>query len=132
MHWEEYRKAYYEFSAMASERSRQLAYAGIAVIWVFRSSDDKLDSSLIWPLGLFVAGLFLDLIQYVVATLVWRSKFRKAESAAQAGAANDAAHSSVLVWPMNVCFAFKVVCVLCAYCCLLSAVGTRIHEIDTP
>lgn len=67
--------AYYEASGKASELSRQLAFAGIAIIWLFRVGEQsggiQFSEALLVPLFCFVAGLALDLGQYVYKSIVW-------------------------------------------------------------
>ena len=65
----EIRDAYYEASGTVSDISRQLAFAGIAVIWVLKVGDGSggipFSSELVIPLYCFVSALGLDLLQYV-------------------------------------------------------------------
>ncbi|PCH60763.1 MAG: hypothetical protein COC05_03405 [Gammaproteobacteria bacterium] len=67
--------ASYEASGKASDLSRQLAFAGIAIIWLFRvggqSGGVQFSEELLVPLYCFVAGLTLDLGQYVYKAIVW-------------------------------------------------------------
>jgi len=72
----EIRSAYYESTGKVSELVRQLALAGIAVIWIFRVGGDssggiKYGHTLIWPLGFFVAALGCDLLQYLYYSATW-------------------------------------------------------------
>jgi hypothetical protein len=70
----DYRETYYEFSGKASEVARKLAFAGIAVVWIFKASgtsSPKIPLDLYLPTGLFVLTLVFDLLQYVSATIVW-------------------------------------------------------------
>jgi hypothetical protein len=63
-----------EFSAKASDLSRQLAFAGIAIIWIFAKQDNSsltIPKELIRPALLFCISLALDLTQYVVLTAIW-------------------------------------------------------------
>lgn len=65
----------YEASDKASNLSRQLAFAGIAIIWIFRvgtkSGGVQFSEELLLPLYCFVAGLALDLGQYVYKAIIW-------------------------------------------------------------
>ena len=65
----------YEASNKTSELSRQLAFAGIAIIWIFRvgtqSGEVRFPEELLAPLYCFAAGLALDLGQYVYKTIAW-------------------------------------------------------------
>jgi hypothetical protein len=69
----EYRQVYYELSGKASDVSRNLAFAGIAVIWLFKVGDaaPRLPVNLMLPLVLFCVGLAFDLLQYVAGVAVW-------------------------------------------------------------
>ncbi|HEX5733940.1 MAG TPA: hypothetical protein VF131_13990 [Blastocatellia bacterium] len=68
------RENYYYFSQKTSEIVRQLGFAGIAVIWVFKT---EIDGKLFVPpelisIGKFlIAGLGLDLFHYAYGTLAW-------------------------------------------------------------
>lgn len=70
----DYLDAYYEFSEKTSTVTRQLTFAGIAVVWIFKSgegSNIQLPQQLIYSLLFFVICLGFDLLQYVVGTLIW-------------------------------------------------------------
>jgi hypothetical protein len=65
----------------ASEITRQLALAGIAVIWLFKttSTSTPIPKAYLLPLWFFLAALLLDLMQYVIAGLVWTAFEKKRE-----------------------------------------------------
>jgi hypothetical protein len=68
------RENYYYFSQKTSEIVRQLGFAGIALIWIFRTGGDgkqTIPSELIPPIGLIVIGLTFDLLQYIAGALSW-------------------------------------------------------------
>ncbi len=77
----DYRETFYEFSGKASDIARQLSFAGIGVIWIFRIGDDKPEfPAMLFPaLALFVIALSFDLFQYVVASVIWRIFYRHHE-----------------------------------------------------
>ncbi len=61
---EKFRESYYELSGKASDTARNLAFAGIAIIWIFRTGEgvaNKIPQAIFWPLGLFAVALALDL-----------------------------------------------------------------------
>jgi len=65
---------YYFYSGKTSDIIRQLALAGIAVIWLFKLGPDnapKLPSELISPLIFIVCCLLCDLAQYTLGTIIW-------------------------------------------------------------
>ena len=73
----ELRDAYYDASGTVSDLVRKLAFAGIAVVWIFRVGDKtgglKYFDAMLWPLGLFVASLAADFLQYLYKAIVWGS-----------------------------------------------------------
>jgi hypothetical protein len=73
MRLKEYKDVYYEFSGNASDISRQLAFAGIAIIWIFRSVENptKIPEPLLLPFAFMVSCLFFDILQYLAGTTVW-------------------------------------------------------------
>ena len=83
----EIREDYVRYSTNVSELSRNLAYAGIGIVWIFkqsRNNDELLStfmssipSELRWPLILFVVVLILDLFQYVIQTAIWYPYYAK-------------------------------------------------------
>jgi len=70
----EAREAYYDYSRKASEINRQLGFAGIALIWVFRIEGPQrtqLPPNLLLAATVIFISLALDLLQYVIGTLTW-------------------------------------------------------------
>ncbi len=70
----DYRDTYYEFSRTASSIARTLAFAGIALIWIFRielKPIARIPSELLAPLALLATTLAFDLLQYISGTCVW-------------------------------------------------------------
>lgn len=66
----EAKKEYLFFSAEVSKLNRQLAFAGIAVVWIFRGEAGgilNVPGGLILPLIMFVASLFVDFLYYLSA-----------------------------------------------------------------
>ena len=73
----ELRDAYYEASGVVSVISRQLTFAGIAVIWLLKVGSNSggipFSGELLIPLYCFVLALSVDLLQYVYKTIAWGS-----------------------------------------------------------
>jgi hypothetical protein len=69
------REAYYDHSGKLSEIVRQLSFAGIAVVWIFRSGEGageiSYDDSLVPALLFFVGAIAFDLLHYLYASLAW-------------------------------------------------------------
>lgn len=111
------REAYYQHTGRASDVLRQLGVAGIGVIWVFKAEVNGLSAiphPLLLPALLLVAGLFLDLLQYVLASAMWGSYARMHE---RKGTRPD---DSIVAprwinWPALVCYGGKVLLILAAY-----------------
>jgi len=65
---------YYYYTGKTSEIIRQLGFAGIAVVWVFKADvagRPIVPSELIPAAFLIGAGLTLDLLHYVAGSLIW-------------------------------------------------------------
>jgi hypothetical protein len=63
-------------STRVSEVARNLNFAGIALIWLFRSGEKASGGIpytdwLLWPLGVFILAASFDLLQYLYASAVW-------------------------------------------------------------
>lgn len=74
MKLEDYKKDYQEFSGLASNRVRSLAFGGIAVTWIFRTgsgNSTRIPSELLFPLLLFVISLGMDFLHYLIASAIW-------------------------------------------------------------
>lgn len=74
MKLETIRTTYDFFTGKASEINRQLIFAGIALIWIFKtesSSHILLPLDLLIPAKIFIIALILDILQYVVSGIIW-------------------------------------------------------------
>lgn len=71
MRLNEAREFYYFHTGKTSEIVRQLALAGIAVIWIFKVGQTQIPPELLLPLYLIAATLVLDFFQYFVAATIW-------------------------------------------------------------
>ena len=77
-----YKKASEEYSGKASDINRNLLFAGIAIIWIFKKDTNggiDLPQFLLYPLLTFVIGLITDLLQYVDGYHLWHDFFRRHE-----------------------------------------------------
>jgi len=69
-------------STKASDVARQLGFAGIALVWVFKTAAQDtpvIPAELYLPGALIMVGLALDLLQYAVTTGALQYLFRKKE-----------------------------------------------------
>ncbi|MEC3876419.1 hypothetical protein [Chryseobacterium salviniae] len=70
----EYQQDYYTFTGKLSDISRQLSLAGIAIIWIFKTTvKDKiiLDASLKYAATFIILSLAADLLQYTYQSITW-------------------------------------------------------------
>lgn len=128
MNLKDARENYYFHSGKTSELVRQLALAGIAVVWLFKYEVlgvPKIPAPLLVPLCLIVIGLAFDLLQYATATGIWGVFQRRKE---HAGVSEDAEFTAPpqLNWPALVFFWLKVLSIAVAYVQLLQHVSRTV------
>lgn len=118
----EYRDDYYALSGKASDVVRSLGFAGIAVIWIFKSAQPEgkyiLPLDLYWAGLLIVASLALDLLQYALGALIWGAFWRLNE---KSGVLDDEKLDapSYFNWPALICFWGKLLTMIIAYALVL-------------
>jgi peptidoglycan/LPS O-acetylase OafA/YrhL len=117
MKLKDYKIEYQWYSGKASDIVRHLSFAGIAIIWIFKSQSQnmpKIPDSLLLPLALFCVSLGSDLLQYVSGYLIWFIFYRYQE---MSGIKNDdeIEHSSFLPLPLHIFMLIKVTAVIIAY-----------------
>jgi hypothetical protein len=114
---QDYRDTFYTFSGKASDLNRQLGFAGIALIWLFKkdvNGSPAIPTDLIVPGVLIVSSLTLDMLHYCVASIIWHTFYRSKEKA-NVGEDDDIEHGVCLVIPINFLFGLKILCVVAAY-----------------
>lgn len=122
----EFRKKSNEYTAKASEITRQLSLAGIAIIWLFKNVDDKqnianitqslFDKFLIIPLLTLTIALLVDLFQYVIAGQTWINFFRKKEIEFENSTEDPEIKApEKLRIPIYVCYYTKIVLMLFSF-----------------
>jgi hypothetical protein len=121
MKLEDYRETYYTLSAKASEVTRQLCFAGIAFIWVFKPEKGgplSLPTELIWPGIFFAVALALDLAQATWGAAIWGAFARYHEAR---GRADDAELDAPrwFNWPTLAFFWGKLLSLLIGYALVL-------------
>ena len=113
------RTTWYEISGIASTVARQLAFAGIAVVWMFRN--DKAEGSIIpadllLPLFCYSLSLFFDIMQYAYSSSVWFWLTFSYERKRKDSYRNP--NIKILNWhkyPQSVLFFLKLIVVLIGY-----------------
>jgi hypothetical protein len=114
---QDYRDTFYEYSGKASDLSRQLAFAGIALIWLFKKdtiSGPSIPHELLLPGIFIVLALALDMFHYCLGSLIWRRFYRKKEEAG-ADEERELDHSVWLESPIYAVFILKIIFVFLAY-----------------
>lgn len=115
----EIRKAYEELSGLLSKYNRQLAFAGIGIVWLFRTTDNtgntSIDSGMLKPVMCFIISFSLDLIQYLWQSLAWYVYYywkRIIDGKVEDDDMNEPEWPNVVAWIMLV---LKVVSLVVAY-----------------
>jgi hypothetical protein len=124
MKLEEYKNEYRWHTGKASDVVRQLSFAGIAVVWIFRTqsqSGSKIPAELILPLGCLCISLTFDFLQYFFGYVIWYGFYQYHEKK-NTKPSDDLTHS--LIWPsiLHICFLGKVAALLVSYFMLLKHV----------
>lgn len=117
MKLKDYRNDYYVFSGKASDVARQLAFAGIALIWIFKTDSTgamALPQATLGSAIAFVFALSLDLLQYLFAALIW-SLFSRYHETKGIKDEDDLQAPSYFNWPTLGCFWLKSVSVVIGY-----------------
>jgi hypothetical protein len=119
------------FSAKASDITRQLAFSGIAALWIFKSTSantPQIPGDLVFPLFMLVLALAMDFAQYVAGSLEWHIFIRNQEKGRSATKEEDdiADAPDWLNWPHEFFFWLKVVVLLTGYVFLVIALGNRL------
>ena len=110
--------AYLRNSTSASAVARQASFAGIALVWIFRSQYGEgivLPNGLLWPLYFLVISLSFDLLQYISASLVWGMFHRYKEVKLKKEYMGDIGSPAILNAPANIFFWCKMGSVIFGY-----------------
>lgn len=97
----EARGHYYELSGLASSSARQLAFAGIAVIWILATDNRVIEVPAVelrTPLFVFVSALALDLLQYYSGAAFWGAFSRLKEKHQQTKKKKKGKYKNAPAW----------------------------------
>lgn len=117
MKLKEYKNDIYKFSEIASENVRKLSFAGIGIIWIFKTNEINkplFPQELFFPLLMLALTLFFDFFQYLTAYAIWLM-FYKIQETNEVDAQKDIKAHAALTIPISVCFVAKVCTILIAY-----------------
>lgn len=117
------------YTGKTSDIARQLSFAGIAIIWIFKTGDSftqETSERFLWPLLWFVITLALDFLQYVAGSLTWYfyARAREKEQRKTGGINLDQEYDppDCLLWPIYILFWSKNVVISMGYFSLLKHV----------
>jgi hypothetical protein len=116
-----YRETFYEFSGKLSDICRQLAFAGIGLIWLFKKDNLaglSVPHELLLPGALIVAALTFDLLQYALGSILWRVFYRNNEKL-NTSEDEELTHGTGWELPIWIMFCLKTLCMVAAYGFLL-------------
>ena len=115
----EYQITYYEFSGKTSDITRQLTFAGLALVWIFKIKDGTLlvvPKELLLPTITLALTLTLDLLQYISATMVWGIfQWHKERQLNDISEDPELESSPKLKYPQLIFFTLKIVSVIFSY-----------------
>ena len=126
----EVRKLVDTFTSKASELSRQLAFAGVAVIWIFKNSSQNavIPDDLVLPLFLLVLTLTFDFLQYVFGSIEWSIFSHIQENKYNCEHEDQEVDSSP--WWINlahtICFYLKILTIVVAYVFIVKGLASRL------
>lgn len=112
-----------EKTAKASDTARSLAFAGIAIAWIFKQGDFpnlSVPQPIVVAVAFFAAALTADLLQYVLVAWLMKKIHREYEEKLEKP--DDDPEFWLPLYPGRVgyaCYAFKIFFVLLGYVFLL-------------
>lgn len=129
----EIRSAYERSSARLGEINRQLCFAGFAVVWIFNRSTSGLSvpGELYLPLALWCISLSLDVLQYLVKTVVWWLVYVANKGKAKANGGedkvqiNESEWLNLLTWLL---FFAKIACMAAGYVVTIIFIFSEINH----
>lgn len=123
MKLEQYKKEAHEFQGLTSGLVRQFAFAGIALIWIFKI--DKPNEHLIpnecyWSLLFFVITLIFDFLQYFIPSIIWMRYFKHHEKLNNGNVEIDIKAKNYYSFPGYFCYYSKVIFLFIGYGMILT------------
>jgi hypothetical protein len=115
-------------SGKASDIVRQLGFAGIALVWIFKTDQAGrflVPSDLFLPATLIVVGLSLDLLQYILGTAAW-GIYNSVKERSGTIQTDEFLAPRWINWPALVCFWGKIIVMGVAYVFLIRFLAHRV------
>jgi hypothetical protein len=116
-----------DYTKSASDSCRQIAFAGLAVVWLFKidvRSGFHLEFALVFAGICLVASLAADLLQYTVGAVVLHILGNRRE--ALDGPERDEDYERYTLWPMDFFHYSKIALVIAAYVALLLHIFSKL------
>jgi len=125
---EEVKESYKRKTGTASTISRQLGFAGIAIIWLFGIKEGgmiTIPNELVLPAILIVISLAFDLLQYVVGGLIYgifNTKMKNKGFELK----SEVVFPKYLNRPAIICYGSKIITIFIAYILILSFLSSHL------
>lgn len=132
---QQYRDIYVSASLKAGDISRQLGYAGVALIWLFKnqtspaSESFALPQELYLPAALILSSLGMDLLQYVFKSAIWGFLQRRIENKYSTDNSKEYLVAGWVNWPSLGLFWLKLLTMISAYALLLQFLFVHVNFI---
>jgi hypothetical protein len=129
MRLEQFKKDAYEYEGLTSGLVRQLALAGIAVIWIFKIDNPKehlIPDECYWPLLLFVLTLVFDFLQYFILAIIWKIFFRYHEKKNNGNVEVNVKADPRFLWPSYFLFYGKAVLLAIGYIFIVKYISCKL------
>jgi hypothetical protein len=132
----EARDASNEYSGKASELARQLGFAALGIIWIFKKDQPggeiDIAPALIRAAAAVAVGLAFDFLQYLIGSEVWERLFFHHESKCKdEGETFESYKFTISKWflrPMSFCYYSKIVSIVVAYCFIITHLVQRLWK----
>ncbi|WP_346854350.1 hypothetical protein [uncultured Draconibacterium sp.] len=124
MRLSDYKETYESHTSTLSNINRSIAFAGIAIVWIFKRTEVEvvvIDEKFLLPLLLFISGLCFDMLHYIYQSVAWYIVFRKKEREYQqlrnnsANPPDEFEHEYWITYPAWTFFAIKILCVIVGF-----------------
>jgi hypothetical protein len=117
------RKAHEEYSGKASDICRQLAFAGLGIVWIFKTDVPngvlQVPQLLVPATVALVVALCSDLLQYVWGATAWGYYHRVKEKHFNRDQSRDFAAPIWMNWPTNIFWYGKIAGVMVGFVYIL-------------
>lgn len=128
----QYKEDFYHFSGKLSDINRQIAFAGIALIWIFKKTNGNeivICHELVLPSILLALALGFDIFQYIYQSITWALFYRYHEKRLKKKKIDKEIHApTVLNYPSWIFFILKVLLVITAYIFIIIYLTNTLFE----